>query len=316
MLITLLIITIMKNDTPQESKKIPTKEVVIQSNKIIIPDIPESTKQAKSNYSINTEKINQSMMDLEKELIYLYASTKIQPEEPASIRVNKTEAEAVRFFNKIINDKIYEKLELEVIKSWNSWQHVVANSGLYEYANSEQKKSTELDSNDQKLIEKSNKLKQTKMAQRWQEEEARAIATNPVTGFDYQYYLRLLETRDKINTMNFNSQKSTMISNQKSPELSLYWAPLAQHLQQCADEFAIFDAPAIPYQNEVTMRLKNQAKIAFLERCRSALWLSQTVWSRMASNPEPPPLRMLAPNPQPTHGNSGAEPPSGQPTPR
>lgn len=67
--------------------------------------------------------------------------------------------------------------------------------------------------------------------------------------------------------------------------LQRLWEPLAKHLNASAAALLDLDRTAAPTLDPAVRTLRLRARIHFLERFRSALWLSQVVWAHMASKP-------------------------------
>ncbi len=277
-----------KND---QKIKTPSHEVVIQAKKIVIPHIPTSVSQAHQEYKQVGTHIEQAIQDLENDLLALYAETANEKQLPATIRVKKHEADAVKFFNRMIEDKEYAQLFQQVIDSWNSWQNVMIASGLAKIDNTKPTQPQISDKNDKNLIKKMSCIKNPAEFQEYDRSVAAWFA-----GGDRDFFKFIITNIEQHDKSSFTSQKSTILSNQKAPGLSHVWLPLAGHLQACADNFVNIDIPEKPYQTVEILSLKKHAKIAFLERCRFSLWLCQKIWARMASRDELPHIKPLLQN--------------------
>ncbi|MDP2875781.1 MAG: hypothetical protein Q8O00_06315, partial [Holophaga sp.] len=159
------------------------KEVVIQDREILIPHVPESVEQAHAEYSKVRPMIRNGINDLEKEITQLLEIDRKNEKILISIRVLSSEAEAARFYTKMLNDGQYTKLQITAISAWNEWQSVLMDAGLATcdvpiYRKADKSKN---DDSDTKL----RLSRQKKMSDAFLESERELnsdLATNPISG--------------------------------------------------------------------------------------------------------------------------------------
>jgi hypothetical protein len=241
--------------------------------------------------------ISHGLQDLETELLQLYAEKPRLEAVPTSIRVHADEIEAAKFFFKMLNDKQYAKLQTEILKVWREWQVLLSETDPIDGAGAvssrnEKQKSEDLDAK-QKLIKEQARLAEML------EMESKAIVSLATGGFgpadSTAGYGYKIEMSKQFETRFSTAKQRLIVANMKAPQLAKAWIPFVEHLDACALKMAELDHPSTPFQEEDLQRLHLQAKVRFLERCRSGLWFCQLVWARMTTTAAPPPLRELRP---------------------
>jgi hypothetical protein len=91
------------------------------------------------------------------------------------------------------------------------------------------------------------------------------------------------------------TQATVATANRHAPSLSKAWAPLADRLNADALHLANLESARKADLDPELQPLRVQARIHFLERFRTALWLSNVVWAQITSNVPPAPLKELNP---------------------
>lgn len=263
-------------------------EVSIQGRSVVLPHVPTSVDQAHAEYGKIAPMLRSSILDLEKDLKLLYEGAPKEDALPPSFRVRNREAEAARFFSTVVDDDEYRRLERAVVDAWNEWQNVLVKTGLAQH----EQPATVKEPTDKELVQRMASIKVSGAIRDAERREAVVMATSGGK-FDPGQFQFAVGIRNQLNNRGIAVQKLQIIANKEAPRLAQSWNPLVQHLNDLATKLLDLDNPAVPYQSQDLMRLKLQAKIRLLERCRSNLWFCQMVWARMTSSPEPPPLRDL-----------------------
>lgn len=258
-------------------------EVSIQGRSVLLPHVPTSVDQAHAEYGKIGPMLRSSIQDLEKDLTTLYQGAPKEGALPVSFRVRNREAEAARFFSAVVEGGEYGRLEKAVVEAWDEWQGTLIKAGLAQAV----QPSTVKEPKDKALLQRVASLQVSAAVREAETREAAEVST---TDADFRFAIR---SRNQISNGSLAAQKLQIIANKEAPRLAQSWNPLIQHLNDLATKLLDLDDPAVPYQSQDLVRLKLQAKIRFLERCRSNLWFCQRVWARMTSSPEPPPLRDL-----------------------
>jgi hypothetical protein len=286
---------------PQQPPAPLSKEIIVQSRKGLIPHVPVSVDQAHAEYAKVGPMISHGLQDLESELLQLYAGKPQLDAVPSSIRVHADEIEAAKFFFKMLNDKQYAKLQTEILKVWREWQMLLSETEPIDgdgavSSRTETPKNEDLDAKKKLIKEKARLAAMLEM-------ESKSIVSLATGGFGpedttagYGYKIEMskqFEARFSI------AKQRLIVANMKAPQLAKAWTPFVEHLDACALKMAELDNPSTLFQGEDLRRLHLQAKVRFMERCRSALWFCQLVWARMTTNAVPPPLRELRPGNNP-----------------
>jgi hypothetical protein len=270
------------------------EEVVVQARKLLIPHVPASVDQAHAEYGKIGPMISNGLQDLELELVKLYASAPKNDPMPASIRVRSSEVEVAKFFSRMIKDDRYAQLQLAVIKAWNEWQFVLLETELASvrspvHPENAQAPDAYLETKKRLENEKFRLRERMEIEKTMIDALTRTNGTQPdAVGYKYK-----LDMSSQFETKLSTSKQLTVVANEKAPQLAQAWTPFVEYLNACAVKLADLDSPTTPYHGNDLPRLQFQAKIAFLERCRSALWFCQTIWARMTTSTAPPPLKEL-----------------------
>ncbi len=268
--------------------KPPGEKIVVQDREILIPLVPASAKQAHAEYGKVVPRIREGIQDLERELEGLLASDLCREAVPASIRVQSDEAEAAAFFLKILNDDQYAKLQKTAAGAWNEWQSVLMETGLAKKGTPVlPKEGSPRDDN----AELKKKLRIQKLMAWNSLEHERKLSEKQA--FNAESYLFYMEGVARHEEGVARSMMVMTVADKKAPQLAQAWNPLVDYLNACALRMADLDSPSNPYLSEGLLRIRLQAKITFLKRCRTTLWFCHRVWARMTSSDDPAPLKDL-----------------------
>lgn len=278
-------------------------EVVIQDWNILIPHVPGSVEQAHAEYGKVGPQIQRGLVDLEKELVQLMNSDRYREGLPTAMRATAQEADAVKFLAKMMNDTDYARLRKETVRAWNEWQGLLVASGSTAKADPRTGavKDAPLASTPSLTPEAQFRLKRRLAQEQAFKESALKdeaaynleVATPLGGSADMAAFARLQANTVQVVTNLQQDRQVKFITNQKSPAMAEAWQPMAEYLNACAVRLVDLDATNTGKESEDLLRLKFQAKVAFLERCRASLWFSQRIWTRMTSNRDPEPLRPL-----------------------
>lgn len=278
---------------PPEPPK-PAAEVVIQARQVLIPHVPSSLNQAQAEYGRIASEIAHSMNDLESQLRKLYEQGLGPTDGPTAFTIRKSEMEAARTLQEILADRQYEKLEADVILAWNRWQSVLLEMGLAKAENPTDMAAPATVS-DKRLMGKARLADPSRAS--WELERQRALDLSKRKGgsLDVDQFFHILNSAGRHRTQMAVSQKAAIIADQKAPELARHWEALVHHLDAAASRLLDLESPSTILLSQGGLELRRQAKMCFLERCRSTLHFCQTVWARMTGNTVPSPLTRMCP---------------------
>jgi hypothetical protein len=294
---------ILPPTNPPKPPQSSALEVVIQGDKIVIPHLPTTVGQANSEWGVTGPLIQRGLQDLKRDLLQLIGSDLYKLGAPTSLRVPAKEAEATRFFAKMLNDNEFADLRGKTIEAWNDWQAALVESGLSRltWPSAGEAKATPQPI-DRLLTKKEQVALTRRLAQLKNFSEGsiqdgiaynQELASFQMAGQDSEGLRSLQRDSEAAERRILTSVQVMSVNNQMTPALAESWTPLREYLNACATKLEDLDSLASPLENDGLLRLRFQAKVAFMERCRATLWFSQRVWTRMTSRSDPAPLRKL-----------------------
>lgn len=275
----------------------PQGEVTVQARRIVLPHMPASVAQAHAEYGQVGPSIRSGLEDLEQDLLRLYGEETGPGPMPATLEVPATEADAAAFFARMLHDVRFKELQKAVFATWNDWQAFLVEEGL---ATAEGPRPAAKGKDDPELRKDLARRRAESAA--WLEDDrkqalyaAEEVSAGGGHEVNVQGYNFLHEASVASETRDAQAIRLKVVADRKAPSFAASWNPMVDYLNDCAGKLADLEHPAVPYQHEDMLRLKRRATIAFLERCRTTLWLSQKAWALLTTTAGPAPLKNLRP---------------------
>jgi len=287
----------------------PAVEITVSERFIHLPPLPESVAKAHGDFGQHRTGLTEGLKDLERMLKRLYACPEAGISLPLSFKATKDKAEEIRFLVSVVGEERYRDLEEPFLRAWEEWQAVLIENGLAQSQGSSTPAALPT-----LTRERENKALQMRIKGMRKSEGAIAVeskarldaftvkgAKGPEMGvkrqgpIHWKSFFEMQEAAMVNEDRLITTQASVAVANQHAPSLSAAWAPLADRLN--ADALHLADLESVPKTvlDPELQPLRVQARIHFLERFRTALWLSNLVWARMTSNVPPAPLEELNP---------------------
>ena len=265
--------------------------VAVEAGLIELPPLPASPAEARRNF--RARRPDKALAEVEGMLRALYREARTRP-MAQPLRVPARHAEEAAFLASLLTDPEHAHLEERVQDLWNAWQSALADRGL---ADPEM---------GQDLARRVRLLSARK----------RDVASHARAGGGDSYFEILHEDREPdrivasgalrvvlselmaVDGLEYGGNRDFEkwgrgLAERMAPRLAEAWTPLARHLNARARTLLDYDRDARPTADPAILALRIEAKIAFLERFRSALWFSGLAWAHLASRPLPGPLAEL-----------------------
>ena len=301
-----LVLALHPSAPPRVPPAPPTSEVTVSERIIQLPSLPENIEKAHAEFGPIRSGLTEGLQDLERTLIKLYACPEAGIPLPASFKASRSQAEELRFLASVVNEARYRDLEEPVTKAWEEWKAVLVENNL---AQPTQVATTPIPPPAARKRESAELQMRMKGMEQCEEtlvmeyKELIDTFTRKNTGgkrkgiekTDFKSLNAVITARSDFENRIITSRALAVTANRHAPSLSKAWIPLAARLNADALQLANLEASQKHSSDAGLQALEVQARISFLERFRSALWLSSVIWAGMTTTPLPDPLRDLAP---------------------
>jgi hypothetical protein len=245
--------------------------VVVKGEPIIVPRLPTSTAQARTERKTLLKSLAKTKGALEKDIIQMY---KNYPAEkiPMSISIpaEKYESGGAAFLLSILCDKTVDSFLDKIMNQWNAWQVTLLKYGMVRFISPQTMEMA-------KTIE--------------------PYEFDPATKEKIETILRDVRQPSASHLVNKSYGEwdlaRVIIADSIVPDLSQTWESFRAYLDDRLNKLADFPASEITSQDPDIKRLFDTASIVLFEQIRLALWVCDNVWSRVATYEKPNSLKPL-----------------------
>jgi len=268
-------------------------QVEVSASVLCLPCFPATVIQARGAQGDQRSFLTTSIADIERELERLYRANP-QDEPLQDLRIPMDRAEEVRFLESLLHDDQVTAMEERFLIAWNEWQDALVHGGAAEAADDRPstaasgslKVKTQDVSRACRLSARSAELSRSEAC--FAGFVAQSMTNGP--GCDPAFQLNFdTDSRNKVEATKVRAR----IVRKQAPELASLWNPMAELLNQQAIRLMELET-TVPAELPGSLRtLRSLARIRFLERFRRELWVCAAVWSQIASEAPPVPLKAL-----------------------
>jgi hypothetical protein len=271
--------------TAQAPQPKPAAAVVaMEARSIILPALPADGAQGRARFRETHGRIQDTQKDLDGALLALYA----RPEAARSLRGLAVPEEALaegRELLEILKDTEHARLEKDFADTWRGWQAALVEGAL---APAGKAPAAPASPRFEAARETARKVVR---------ETARTLGT-PADRLDASYNVENANLYTSLGQLQSEEQRVTdrgveasvtvarrtlTVANKLIPELAAAWQPMVAHLNAQAVRLIDLEQRARTSPGGPLGDLRVQARIAYLERFRTALWYCDLVWAQVAS---------------------------------
>jgi hypothetical protein len=259
--------------------------VVLESRAIVVPPLPTSIAQARREFSRVRKELEAAFREAERYRTVCKAELAAQGGTGGALVIPAAHGVEARALAPFLFDETFLALEAPVLERWNPWQTTLLRLGLDEP--SEGQRLAE-----HMLLLSTSKAEVDRSSHPDPEAPSLEIQSDdPVhpesTFLPFASRVALFEVV-AVDRMAYGAntefaQKATRFADQQAPGLAESWEKLSAHLNQSAGILLGLDRTAVPTKEPALATLRLRARVNFMERFRSTLWLCQVIWAHMAS---------------------------------
>jgi hypothetical protein len=266
-------------------------EIVVTDTAIRLPGLPQNVAQAHAGNKEVKPQLLHARQALELHLKELQRTLEGQT-CPTSIKIPKDRESDLRFLLSVLKGEAYGSLETNFLKAWDEWHSTLINKGLT--TTMESRIAEEEESFEQKPDPRDRR------AQAFKNQRVDPFcllsATRPTVGggtaVDWEEYGRLLDQKLYFRKRVTRTIQIRVVADKAAPDLAKSWAPLTDHLNECARRLADLEQAHHSAELAEHRILRLYANKAFTERMLLAVWLCSVVWAEMTSEALPPPPKL------------------------
>lgn len=287
---------------PPQKPKPPEAMVKVEDRSITLPPLPGEGHPGRGLFQATHAQIKAAMEDLTAGLQALYEKPEALKELPVELSIPSEDAAEGTLLLSVIDDKAFVQLEQAYLDTWKGWQAALVEGGLASRVQAAPKvaepRSTQYLAAKQKA----------KLAL-----QAPSREVKPVSRLDAGYRV-LSEREDTFSEAELASipkepeermvekahskdiaqaQKRLVVANLLLLDLAAAWNPLVDLLNERAQR-VVNQEKGSPSGDATMNALRLHAKLAVMERFRTALWYCDLVWCQLASEQALPPPRKLS----------------------
>jgi len=274
----------------------PEAVVITEARSITLPALPEDGAQGRAGFAATHARILEAQKDLEAALAALYAL----PEASVSLRgltVPDASLEEGRGLVAVWRDPEHLRLQTAFLDTWKGWQaalvegHLASAKALPAAAASPRYQAAHdlaaqvIRASTRNAPQAANRLDAS-----FNEENASLY-----TDLGNRVTPEQRAVLDHVDQGAVRARQTLEVANKLIPNVAEPWNAFVAHLNAQAVRLLELEPAARAAPGGPLGALRVQARIAYLERFRAALWYCDLVWAQVASAPVPAAPRALRP---------------------
>jgi hypothetical protein len=263
----------------------PRAEVMLEGRAIVVPALPTSIAQARREFSRVRKDLEAAFREAERYRTTCKAELAAQEGGAGDLVIPAAHAAEARALAPFLFDEEFLALEAPVLERWNPWQTTLLRLGLDEPGEGQRIA-------EHMLLLSTSKAEVAESSHPGAEAPSLEIRSDdPVhpesTFLHFSTRVALFELV-AVDRMAYGAntefaRKATTFADQQAPGLAESWVKLSGHLNQSAGVLLGLDRAAAPSKDPAMVSQRLRARVNFMERFRSTLWLCQVIWAHMAS---------------------------------
>jgi hypothetical protein len=298
-LVTFLLLATPPTQAPA-ARKAPAAEAVVplEGSAIVLPVLPRSAAGAWVDYGPVHGRIQEAGRDLERHLAELYARPEVGTSLKGLTVPDSWVAEGRRWVA-ILQDPQHGRLEKDFLDTWKGWQAALVEGKLAQAPKGGLPSVKAPSPRYQAAKDGAARIIQQRALDPLEKDRLDASFNEE----DRDLYKDLTDAMSREERKVHDGMEASVKAGRKTlavassiiPDLAAFWDPLVEHLNGQAKALASLEQLAQASPGGPLSALRLQARIAYLERFRRALWYCDLVWAQVASKPLPASPRPLRP---------------------